>query len=109
MFLAPDAVYVGIPQHFTYPAALGGLLAAVLALIAIPAVVGRIWLFNIEGTLDLLPLSLATSRRSALHGPGVMASCTMGAGLLITQYVTFVVLFQKWPTEHNGRQTAPLQ
>ena len=41
MFLAPGAVYPGIPQQFTYPAALGDLLAAVLALIAIPAVVRR--------------------------------------------------------------------
>ncbi len=39
MFLAPGAVFPGIPQQFTYPAAFGDLLAAVLALIAIPAVV----------------------------------------------------------------------
>src|SRR6266481_461154 len=62
MFLAPGATYSGIPPQFGYPAAFGDLLAAVLALASIPAVAkglrsGRIlvWLFNVEGSLDLLP------------------------------------------------------
>src|SRR5215467_13139948 len=37
MFFAPGAVFAGIPQQFTYPAALGDLLTAVLALSAIRA------------------------------------------------------------------------
>jgi hypothetical protein len=37
MFLAPGAVYAGIPPQFAYPAAFGDLLTAVLALVAIPA------------------------------------------------------------------------
>ena len=41
MFLAPGATYPGIPSPFAYPAAFGDLLAAVLALIAIPAVATR--------------------------------------------------------------------
>ncbi len=60
MFLAPGAIYPGIPAQFAYPAALGDLLAAVLAVAAIPAVArdvrgGRllVWLFNVEGRLDL--------------------------------------------------------
>ena len=68
MFLAPGAVLAGVPQQFAYPAAFGDLLAAVLALVAIPAVVLRsrfarplVALFNIEGTLDLmLAIALAT-------------------------------------------------
>src|SRR5262245_35571868 len=54
MFLAPGAVYPGIPPQFTYPAAFGDLLAAVLALAAIVAVAARariakllVWVFNI--------------------------------------------------------------
>ena len=39
MFLAPGATYAGIPSQFAYPAAFGDLLAALLALAAIPAVV----------------------------------------------------------------------
>src|SRR5205807_1609095 len=38
MFLAPGATYAGIPPQFAYPAAFGDLLAAFLALAAIPAV-----------------------------------------------------------------------
>ena len=35
MFLAPGATYAGMPMPFAYPAALGDLLAALLALAAI--------------------------------------------------------------------------
>ena len=38
MFLAPGATDAGIPSQFAFPAALGDLLAAVLALIALLAV-----------------------------------------------------------------------
>jgi len=61
MFLAPGATYSGIPAAFAYPAAIGDLLAAVLALAALLAVATNariarflVWIFNIEGTLDLL-------------------------------------------------------
>jgi hypothetical protein len=57
MFLAPGATYPGMPLQFAYPAALGDLLAAVLAIAAIPVVAkdargGRllVWVFNVEGT-----------------------------------------------------------
>jgi len=60
MFLAPGAVYAGIPQEFAIPAAAGDLVAALLAVVAIPAVAGGawiakplVWLFNVEGTVDL--------------------------------------------------------
>jgi hypothetical protein len=56
----PGAVRAGIPSCFACPAAFGDLLAASLALAALPAVLrkspaGRplVWVFNIEGTLDL--------------------------------------------------------
>src|SRR5258708_19986182 len=38
MFLAPGAIYPGIPPQFAYPAAFGDLLAAVLPLASIAAV-----------------------------------------------------------------------
>jgi hypothetical protein len=78
MFLAPGAVYPGIPEEFAHPAALGDMLAAALALIAIPAVVGRsrlarplVGLFNVEGTLDLIvAILLATAYNAAPYmGP----------------------------------------
>ena len=66
MFLAPGAIYPGMPAQFAYPAALGDLVAALLALAAIPAVVRGarsarplVWIFNVWGTVDLLRRSLS--------------------------------------------------
>jgi hypothetical protein len=105
MFLAPGATYQGIPPEFARPAAAGDMLAALLALAAILPVatgarVGRllVWVFNIEGTVDLLvAITLAT-----VHG----ASPYMGAAywipafwvpmLLVTHYITFIVLWKYW-------------
>jgi hypothetical protein len=105
MFLAPGATYPGIPTQFVYPAAFGDLLASLLALVAIPAVamnrrIARplVWLFNIEGTVDLfVAIALGT-----LHG----ADKFMGAAywipsfwvpaLLVTHYITFVILIRHW-------------
>jgi len=54
MFLAAGATYPGIPPQFAYPAAYGDLLAALLAVAAIPAVAGNcsgsrllVWIFNV--------------------------------------------------------------
>jgi len=106
MFLAPGAVYAGIPPQFTYPAAFGDLLAAVLALIAIPAVATRarsarflVWLFNIEGTLDLMAaIVLATAYDAApLMGPAYWIPAFWVPALLVTHYITFVVLLRgRW-------------
>jgi hypothetical protein len=111
MFLAPGAVYPGIPTQFVYPAAFGDLLAALLALAAIPAVAVRapsakllVWVFNIEGTLDLaLAIVLATAYAAApLMGPAYWIPAFWVPALLVTHYVTFLVLLKKWP-EHPTR------
>jgi hypothetical protein len=105
MFLAPGAVYPGIPQAFAYPAALGDLLAALLALIAIPAVVGQwrlarplVGLFNVEGTLDLIDaILLATLNDAAPHmGPAYWIPAFWVPALLVTHYVVFVLLGRRW-------------
>ena len=105
MFLAPGATYPGLASQFAYPAAFGDLLAAVLALVALCAVVKNwksarflVWVFTIEGTIDLITaITLAQ-----LHG----AAAFMGAAywipafwvpaLLVTHYITFVVLIKHW-------------
>ena len=105
MFLAPGAVYPGIPREFAYPAALGDLLAAVLALVAIPAVVGGSWLarplvglFNVEGTLDLIDaIALATIHDAAPHmGPAYWIPAFWVPALVVTHYVVFVLLGRRW-------------
>src|SRR5258708_12557545 len=68
MFLAPGAVFPGIPQQFAYPAAVGDLITAVLALIALAAVVRKsnfarplFGPFTLPGTFNLIhPISLVT-------------------------------------------------
>jgi len=105
MFLAPGAVYPGIPPAFAYPAALGDLLAAVLALIAIPAVVAQsrfarplVGLFNVEGTLDLIAaILLATIHDAAPYmGPAYWIPAFWVPALLVTHYVVFVLLGKRW-------------
>ena|SRR5262245_65813213 len=89
MFLASGAVFPGMPAQFAYPAAVGDLIAAVLALVA---------LFNVEGTLDLvLAISLATVYGAAPHmGPAYWIPAFWVPALLVTHYVVFVVLGRRW-------------
>jgi hypothetical protein len=108
MFLAPGAVYPGIPPQFTYPAALGDFGAALLALVAIPAVVRQaryakalVWLFNIWGTLDLLAaIGLATAYDAApLMGAAYWIPAFWVPALLVTHYITFILLRTRWSGE----------
>jgi hypothetical protein len=105
MFLAPGATYAGIPPEFAYPAAFGDLLAAILALVAIPATSREargarllVWIFNIEGTLDLFAaIALATIYRAAAYmGPAYWIPAFWVPALLVTHYITFVVLGTTW-------------
>lgn len=106
MFLAPGAVYAGLPPQFAYPAAFGDLLAAVLALIAIRAVAARarsarflVWVFNIEGSVDLIAaITLATIYDAApFMGPAYWIPAFWVPALLVTHYITFVVLIRgRW-------------
>jgi hypothetical protein len=101
MFLAQGATYAGIPPQFAFPAAFGDLLAALLALAAIPAVVRNLrsarlmlWIFNIEGTLDLfVAITPATFYgASAFMGPAYWIPAFWVPALLVTHYIVFVVL-----------------
>jgi len=106
MFLSPGATYAGIPPQFAYPAALGDLLAAILAFAALLAVandlkVGRllVWIFNIAGTLDLVvAIALATVYEAAAYmGPAYWIPAFWVPALLVTHYITFLVLRRYWP------------
>ena len=103
MFLAPGATYAGIPPRFAYPAAFGDLLAALLAVAAIPLVARNarparllVWLFNVEGTLDLLAaITLATIYRAAPYmGAAYWIPAFWVPALLVTHYITFAVLYR---------------
>ena len=105
MFLAPGATYAGIPPQFAYPASIGDLLAAFLALAAIPTVLRNInaarllvWVFNVEGTVDLLvAITLATIYgASAYMGPAYWIPAFWVPALLVTHYIALVVLWKHW-------------
>jgi hypothetical protein len=107
MFLASGAVYPGIPPQFTHPAAYGDFIAAVLAMIAIPAVATRarsakflVWLFNLAGSLDLIDaIALAMVYDAApFMGPAYWIPAFWVPALLVTHYLTFLVLLRgRWP------------
>lgn len=103
MFLSPGATYAGLPAQFAYPAALGDLVAAALALAAIPAVatgsrLGRplVWIFNLEGSLDLLAaIALAVRYQAPDHmGPAYWIPAFWVPALLVTHYIVFVILLR---------------
>ena len=105
MFLAPGATYAGIPMQFANPAAFGDLLAALLALVAIAAVAMNwktarllVWIFCVEGTLDLATaIVLATVYGAhAFMGPAYWIPAFWVPALLVTHYITFVILLKYW-------------
>jgi len=106
MFLAPGAIYPGMPSQFATPAAYGDLLAALLALASLAAITMKsplarllVWVFNIEGTLDLaLAIATATIYDAPPHmGPAYWIPAIWVPGLLVTHYIVFVVLLKHWP------------
>lgn len=115
MFLAPGAIYAGMPPQFAYPAAFGDLLAAVLALAAIAAVATErplarplVWIFNVEGSLDLVAaIALAVAYQAdRFMGPTYWIPALWVPALLVTHYVVFVYLLKDWPATRSPRATA---
>jgi len=115
MFLAPGATYPGIPPEFAYPAAFGDLLAAVLAIAAIPAVARQapsarllVWIFNLEGTVDLLAaITLGTVNNAAPYmGATYWIPAFWVPALLVTHYITFLLLRRPWPASNPAWQRA---
>ena len=105
MFLAQGAVYPGMPPQFAYPAAVGDLITAFFAFVSVLAVARdwrirrpAVWVFNIFGTLDLLlAITLATIYQApASMGPAYWIPAFWVPALLVTHYVTFIVLRKHW-------------
>jgi len=105
MFLVPGVVSPQLPASFAYPAAYGDLLASVLALIALialryrwSAAIPLVWLFNLEGTVDLL---YAVSQ-GVIHEVGGLLGATywipalLVPPLLVTHYLVFQLLWRSF-------------
>ena len=107
MFLFRGATYPGLPPEFTYPAAFGDLATAIIAFAAIPLVLGGsgfakpiVWVFNIFGTVDLLAAITTATIYNAPVAMGAaywIPACWVPL-LLVTHYVTFVLLQRHWGT-----------
>lgn len=105
MFLTRGATFPGMPPQFAYPAAFGDLITAVLAFAAIPLVLRgnrlaklAVWIFNIFGTLDLLTAITAATiyNGPVAMGPAYWIPAFWVPLLLVTHYVTFVLLRRRW-------------
>jgi hypothetical protein len=105
MFLADGATYPGLSSEFARPAAFGDLLAAVLAVVAIPAVATGsgaarflVLAFNVEGSVDLVnAIVLANVYQAAAQmGPAYWIPAFWVPALLVTHYITFLVLWEHW-------------
>jgi hypothetical protein len=115
MFLAPGATYAGIAPQFAYPAAIGDLLAAALAMAAIVPVAKDassarplVWTFNLLGTLDLMAaITLATIYGAPERmGAAYWIPAFWVPALLVTHYLTFLVLRQYRPGAMQGYSSA---
>src|SRR6476661_3181414 len=105
MFLTRGATYPGLPAEFAYPAAFGDLITAIIAFAAIPFVLRGsrfakpiVWIFNIFGTVDLLAaITTATIYNAPVAmGPAYWIPACWVPLLLVTHYVTFVLLWKNW-------------
>lgn len=105
MFVTRGATYPGMPQEFAYPAAFGDLVTAIIAFAAIPLVLRSsrlakplVWIFNIFGSLDLLgAITIATIYNAPVAmGPAYWIPAVAVPLLLVTHYVTFVLLRRRW-------------
>ena len=102
------------PRIFAYPAAFGDLLAAVLALAAIPAVAMNARAFpsrsygcstSKEPWTWIDAIALATIHNAApVHGRGLLdPGVLVSAASLVTHYITFRVLLAPWPEATKAR------
>lgn len=105
MFLTRGATYPGLPTQFSHKAAFGDLLTATLAFVAVPLVLSgsglakpAVWVFNVVGTLDLLvAITTATIYNAPpAMGPAYWIPSFWVPMLLVTHYVTFVLLGRSW-------------
>lgn len=103
-FLIPGVTAEVLDPRFANPAAYGDLLAAILALIAIIGLRQRwrlaillVWIFNIEGTLDLLNAVAQGFRytEDGSLGATFFIPALIVPALLVSHAVIFILLLRR--------------
>jgi len=102
VFLVPTVVGPALPAAFAVPAAYGDLLAALLALLAIaalrqawPSAIPLVWLFNVEGTLDLVNAFYQGLRNDVQLGAAYYIPTVAVPALLVTHAMIFAMLIRR--------------
>jgi hypothetical protein len=102
VFLVPTVVGPALPAAFAVPTAYGDLLAALLALLAIgalrmawPLAIPLVWLFNVEGTLDLLNAFYQGLRHDVQPGAAYYIPTFVVPALLVTHAMIFAMLIRR--------------
>ena len=104
IFLVPGVVSPTLPGAFANPAAYGDLAAAILALIALGFLragsvlaLPLVWVFNIEGTLDLLYAVFQGTRLGVIAqlGPAFFIPTVIVPALLVSHVLVFRILLRR--------------
>jgi hypothetical protein len=102
VFLVPTVVGPALPAAFAVPAAYGDLLAALLALLAIaalrqawPLAIPLVWLFNVEGTLDLVNAFYQGLRNNVQLGAAYYIPTFAVPALFVTHAMIFAMLIRR--------------
>ncbi len=112
VFLIPGVTSQPLDARFANPAAYGDLLAALLALLAILALrrgwraaIALVWIFNVEGTLDLLNAlaqGLRYTENGAL-GAAFFIPMVVVPALLVSHAMIFMMLVRGEPNPSTNR------
>jgi hypothetical protein len=102
VFLVPSVTGGPLPSEFARAAAYGDLLAALLAFASIAALrtgwtmaIPLIWLFNLEGTLDLINALVQGLRHNVQLGAAYYIPTVAVPALLVTHAMIFAMLLTK--------------
>jgi hypothetical protein len=102
VFLVPTVVGPALSAAFAVPAAYGDLLAALLALLAIaalrqtwPLAIPLVWLFNVEGTLDLVNAFYQGLRNNVQLGAAYYIPTVAVPALFVTHAIIFAMLIRR--------------
>ena len=102
-FLIPGVTSQPLDPRFANPAAYGDLLAALLAFLAIAALhwrwrtaIALVWVFNVEGTLDLLNAVMQGIRytEDGALGAAFFIPMMVVPFLLVIHFMVFVLLLR---------------